>query len=387
MISDNTNKLFFSLIRSAISGDCLSVDERKLYSSELLPNLLTTAKKHDLTHLLAVGLKKNGFISEDNKGAEKEIMSAVYRYEQLNYEYICICDNLEFAKIPFIPLKGSVIRKYYPEPWMRTSCDIDILIHRENLDDAISYLMKTGQYELKERGLYDVALFNKQGVHIELHFDLIEEGRISCADDILNTVWENVTLKSEYNYWYEMTDEFFYFYHMVHMAKHFENGGCGVRPYIDLWILDNIEGADKVKRDELLEKGGLLKFTEISRKLSRCWLNDEFFDETLQKLQDYILSGGVYGTSENRVALNQQRKGGRLGYLFSRMFIPYSKLKRYYPVLEKHRWLTPFMQVRRWFMLFDPQVANMAKNELSANGNTNNSETDAINDFLSEIGL
>ena len=54
-----------------------------------------------------------------------------------------------------------------------------------------------------------------------------------------------------------MTDEMFYFYHIAHMAKHFEEGGCGIRPFIDLWTLDNIKDVDHDKRDELLSRGNL----------------------------------------------------------------------------------------------------------------------------------
>ena len=44
------------------------------------------------------------------------------------------CNALEKAQIPFVPLKGSVIRKYYPEAWMRTSSDIDVLVHKEDVE-------------------------------------------------------------------------------------------------------------------------------------------------------------------------------------------------------------------------------------------------------------
>ncbi|MBO4954226.1 MAG: nucleotidyltransferase family protein, partial [Clostridia bacterium] len=36
--------------------------------------------------------------------------------------------------IDFMPLKGAVIRQYYPEPWMRTSCDIDIHVKKDRLE-------------------------------------------------------------------------------------------------------------------------------------------------------------------------------------------------------------------------------------------------------------
>ena len=58
------------------------------------------------------------------------------------------------------------------------------------------------------------------------------------------------------------------------------------------------------------------------------------------------------------------------------MFIPYAKLKRYYPILDKHRWLMPIMQVRRWFMLLRPDVASMAKREIAVNSNLEKTKAD-----------
>lgn len=386
-VNQNTIQVLFALVRNAVRGDKLTEQERDLCKNKIFPDLMTVSRKHDIAHLVAAGLDNNLLLAGGNEEIGQEILKAIFRYTQQNYEYCELCEALESAEIPFIPLKGSVLREYYPEPWMRTSCDIDILVHHKDLAAAISYLVEKQRYVEKGRATHDVALFTKRGNRIELHFDLVEEGRANQANDVLKEVWNNASIKSGHKYWYEMSDEYFYFYHIAHMAKHFESGGCGIRPFIDLWILDNIEGANKQSRDELLRKGGLLKFTEIARRLSRCWFNGEKYDEISVRVQNFILGGGVYGTSQNKVALQQERKGGRIGYLFSRMFVPYSKLKRYYPVLDKHRWLTPVMQIRRWFMLLRPDVAKMAKNELSVNKKIDKSKAEEMNLFLLEIGL
>ena len=62
----------------------------------------------------------------------------------LEYELEHIKSVFEKNKIEYILLKGSVLRNYYPEPWMRTSCDIDILVHDEQLDKAVKVLTQTG---------------------------------------------------------------------------------------------------------------------------------------------------------------------------------------------------------------------------------------------------
>ena len=386
-MDQRTIQLCFALLRSVICSVDLNDTEKALFSEEQLPHLMAVSKKHDISHLVALGLKQNSLISKDDVEIDKSIFKAVYRYEQLNYEYKRLCSVLESAGIDFIPLKGSVLRKYYPEPWMRTSCDIDILVHSDALDRATAHLVKTLKYVKKERTSHDISLFSPGGRHIELHFDLVEEGKANRADDILNSVWKNVSLRENYNHWYEMTDEFFYFYHIAHMAKHFGGGGCGIRPFIDLWILDRIGGVNQSKRDVLLTQGNLLQFANAARKLSRVWFDQEKADKLSLKMQKYILYGGVYGSADNRLAVQQNKRGGRIGYILYRIFVPYVQLKRFYPILERHRWLTPFFRIRHWFRLLNPDTAKRAKREVVINRNVQSSKVEEMKIFLEEIGL
>ena len=309
-------ELLFALLRSALGATATAEAEREGISSETVQALLKMAASHDVDHLLLLGLKKSGALPRECAGEEKRILKAIYRHEQLQYEYERLCEALEKAEIPFLPLKGAVIRGLYPEPWMRTSCDIDVLVHREDLERAILQLSEQLKYAEKERATHDVSLFSPSGVHVELHFDLVEEGRANNAIRILNTVWEKASLRENSSFWYEMTDEMFYFYHVAHMAKHFESGGCGIRPFLDLYLLDQTEGA-KAKRDELLAQGNLLKFTETARALSASWFGGAELDPLAEQMQDFVLHGGAYGSSENRVALQQKKKGGQWGYFVS----------------------------------------------------------------------
>ena len=104
-------------------------------------------------------------------------------------------------------------------------------------------------------------------------------------------------------------------------------------------------------------------------------------------MQEFILHGGVYGSFDNRVMLQQKKKGGKFGYLMSRIFVPFSRLKRYYPILEKYPVLMPVMQVRRWFMLLRSDVFKMAKKEIQTNSNTDRKKAEQMNAFLDDIGL
>lgn len=380
-------RILFLLIRSAISGEKLTDGEFRAASAEELSELFKLAEKHDVDHLVAQGLRQNGLLPEAAAMLDKCILKAVYRYQQLKYDREKLLSALDAAKIPHLPLKGAVLQGYYPKPWMRTSCDVDVLVKREHLEDATAYLLRELSYTEKERATHDISFTTTSGNSMELHFDLVEEGRANSASEVLGSVWSDARLSEGSEYRYEVSDAFFYFYHIAHMAKHFECGGCGIRPFVDLWILDSRSGIDASLRDELLLRGGLLKFANAARRLADVWFAGEAEDELTARMSDFLLHGGAYGSSDNRVALQQGKRGGRIGYIFSRLFIPYSKLKLYYPVLERHPYLMPLMQVRRWFMLLRPDVAKMAKSEIAANKTIGKGEAERMQAFMKDIGL
>ncbi len=387
-MDQKTIQLLFVLLRSAISDTWMTDEEKALYSPDMLSELKKISSKHDVFHLIVYALKQNSLLDDGESAVvENEVINAVFRYENINYDLGKLCILLEAGNIPFIPLKGSVLRGYYKYPWMRTSCDIDILVRSEDLDRATKCLTENGKYTLGSRTAHDISTFSPNKTHVEVHFNLLEEGTAQQSNEILELVWENVNLRDGYKCLYDMTDEFFYLYHIAHMARHFEVGGCGIRTFIDLWVLDNMPNADKDKRDDILSKAGLLKFANSVRDLSQMWFGGKEQTELLTSIEAFILSGGAYGTISNRVALNQGKRGGKIGYIFSRIFVPYERLVRYYPILKNKRWLTPIMQVRRWFMLLRPNISKMAKKELEANLTLNSSKADAMNKFLYDVGL
>lgn len=382
-----TIQILFTLLRSAILGTTLTEEKLKKCSPNVIQDLLKISSKHDISHILILGLKQNDLIPKENADIEKNIFKAVYRYERLRYEYENLCATLEKAQIPFLPLKGAVIRKYYPEAWLRTSCDVDILVNECDLENAKSVLINENGYTYHGKGSHDISFITPNQMHIELHYALVEDGIANEASEILKKVWDSAKVRDGYAFCYEMSDEMFYYYHIAHMAKHFEHGGCGIRPFIDLWILDNLPESDEEKRNALLQRGNLLKFANSARKLSRVWFANEEHDFISKQMEDYILDGGVYGNIENRVIVQQQKKGGRIKYIISKIFIPYDEIKFHYPILQKHRWLIPFMEVRRWCKLIFCGHLKRAAKELRYNNNVSSSEVENIKLFLENIGL
>ncbi len=387
-MEQNTVKVFFALIRSAIFSTPMTASELKLYNESMLGPLIKAAIKHDYAHVLAEGFKLNGiFVGEYASKLNEMKYKSIYRFQQLNYEFDKLCRIFEEARIDFIPLKGSVIRSYYNEEWMRTSCDIDILVHEKDMDRATEVLTENNKLVWEHITPHDVAFRTQSNMRLELHYVLAGGGRIKKAENVLNKVWELAFLKKGYAYWYELPDEMIYFYHISHIAKHFETGGCGVKPFVDLWLLEGLDNADVQKRNALLDEGGILKFGNVMRKLSRVWYGIDEHDRSTLQTERFVIEGGMYGSLENHVKMQRDKVGGgRFKYMLSRIFVDYETLKCRYPILFKHRWLTPFFEVYRWF---DLALFSMdrVKKEVGRNNSVTSEDTDYMQKFLKDIGL
>ncbi len=342
-----TEQLFLALLRSELTGAALTEQQQEQLTDETLSALYTAAQRHDLAHLLAGALEKANCTADDAlmQKLKKARYMAVYRYEQIRYELESVCAAFGEAHIEYMPLKGSVLRAQYPEPWMRTSCDIDVLVKPQDLEQASQVLTDKLGYRKHLDGTHDISFFSPGGLHVELHYDTVEENRAVRAGDVLRSVWESSS--TENGTLYRMSDAMFYFYHVAHMAKHIEVGGCGVRSFMDLWILNHAVGADTEGRAALLEQGGLSRFADVATQLSERWFSDKAVDEIALLLEEFILYGGVYGNVETLTAVQEQRRGSKWTYRLTLVFPPYRSLKYQYPVLERHAWLYPFGLVYR----------------------------------------
>ena len=342
------------------------------------------SKSHDLAHLVGDALIKNDLISDNkiNSVFEKELYTAVFRYESINYELGNIKEILSENEIPFIPLKGSVIREYYPEPWMRTSCDIDILVREENIDKAVKALVENG-YTKERKNYHDVSLYSVGGVHLELHFSILELKE--NIDKVLSRAWDYAERKDGFEY--SFTNEFFLYHNIAHASYHFIGGGCGVRPFVDLFILLEKLQYDVEKLNKLLIEAGIKTFADKMEELSKVWFEDGEYTDVTRELENFVLSGGVYGTLENSVSVGQNKKGGKIKYILSRVWLSYDVLKVQYPNLEKNKWLLPFYEVKRWLRLLFKGGVKRSVNEIKVTANMDSEKVERSARLMSELGL
>lgn len=379
--------LLFILLRSALSGNMLKEAEKEAVTSALsedtTKSLFALSKKYDVAPLIAQAFEQNGLAVDAL--FEKEKLYALFRYENMVHELSAIKSTLSQEGIHFMPLKGAVLRRLYHEPYLRTSCDIDLLVKEKDLEAATDALVSTLSYKQSgNRNFHDISLYSAGGVHLELHHNILEN--IPALDRTLSLVWEHSAPIASESDEYAQSPAFLVFHIVAHMAYHFICGGCGIRPFADLYLLKK-EGAYKEQElQALLKASDLSAFFDHACALCTVWFEGASHTKQTERMEAYLFEGGAYGSLKNSIAA-KHRKGGKIRYVLARLFVSSDYLANLYPVLRRHKWLYPFMLVRRWVrLLFGGKLKNSVK-EVQASQKISRADAERVASLLNDIGL
>ncbi len=376
------------LLRSEIAEEKLCCENKITLTDKFLIDLLVLARKHQVAHIVASALLNNGYLENSPQQSEffNEIYTAVYAQEKMNEVFKEVCSAFETAEIPYIPLKGAVVRKLYPQPWMRTSCDIDILVKENDVNRAEKAIMSLDGYKKTGESKHDVIYKSENGIVLELHYKLLGNKKSPLYIKELSKVWETAKPDPENKYRFDLSDDIFYYYHIMHMAKHFRIGGCGMRPFIDLWLIEKTN-RDFSEAKRMLKKGNIGVFADNAVKLSKVWFSNEEHSALTVKMQDFIIEAGSFGSHKTRLISNSQRSGGKLKFIFSRIFVPYRYLKRDYPILEKFPILTPWCEICRLFSFLFGKKKKFKDKYIENLNNEAEASADSMGNLFRDLGL
>lgn len=377
-------RILIEILYSALND----IDSTTLLKEKLTPETVVSvyrlAKKHDLGHILSNFIYRNQIEipSQLLTKLQKEDMICVYRYEQMKYAFEEICEVLSESDVEYIPLKGAVIRPYYPIESMRTSCDIDILIREEDLGKAIECLRQK-EYRFESKNYHDVSLYSPNNVHLELHFNIQEN--MDNLDLVLKDAWE-YALETDKNK-YEFKKEFFAFHIFAHMAYHFISGGCGIRSLMDIWVMERKMGVTYSCAENLLKKAGIYQFATQMSKLAQQCFSDNQTDDFSDMVLEYIFDGGMYGNMKNHIAVKKSKDENTFTYVIKRLFLPYKSMVILFPILNKVPILLPFCWVIRWVRALFSKNARKTISEISVANDIKNSKVEEIKKINSGLGL
>lgn len=360
-------------------GEGMMLDLIKVIRSKIQDEYTFTGIIDDETEHLAKLHDVTPFIYDQDQDRNKLLM-IIARMMKIDYAAEEMLAILEEAEIKHIPLKGAVIRSLYPQFWMRTSCDIDILIQEKDLNRAVDAFVSRGYHTDGKKSYHDISLFSQDGIHLELHFNICEN--IEKMDRVLEKIWDYTVLQDGYSFRYKETEEFFLFHHIAHMAYHFQGGGCGIRPFVDLWLINKYYEIDEHVYHKLLREAELETFEKNAMKLMRYWFDDGDTSELILQMENYILHGGVYGSNKQSILIKQNKIGGKLNYFLYRVFMPYESMVILYPILKKNKLLLPICEVHRWIRAFKVKDRIVKETKIAIK-----SEVDYSVYMMKELGL
>lgn len=314
---------------------------------------------------------------------EQSIAKSIRKVILFDAERARLCDFMEHQGIWYLPLKGILLKEYYPSIGMRQMSDNDILFDAKYAEEIREHMISSG-YRVESFGQGNHDVYEKEPVYnFEMHRALYGAANDNNWDAYYKDVKKRLVLNEGSSYAYHMTVEDAYIYIICHAYKHYKGSGTGIRSLLDFYVylLRNEKQMDFNYIGQECEKLGIAVFEQQSRVLCKKVFGQQIEMDYAEGLQNslqepewemlqYYLTSGVYGTSrrlvENRMKEYAAEDGHvlRVRYLVHRLF-PGREVYSFYPIVDRHRWLLPGLWVYRVVrMVFDRERREKIRQEV-----------------------
>lgn len=359
-----TSEHLLYLMACALQG--VSAREEVLADADL-KQLLIMARKHSVASMVCMALEKTAIFANADEATKKQWIDAknkaIRKNMLLDAERKTISHELETQGIWYMPLKGSILKDWYPKPGMREMADNDILFDPSGREQVREIFQNRGYKTVSfKKGNHDV--YEKAPIYnFEMHVSLFH-GTYKELTEQYENVKERLLPVDGTAYQFAFTPEDFYVFALAHAYKHYSSSGTGIRTLADIYIMNQKLGGTLNWEyvDSELRGLGILSYEHESRELAQKLFGiaelptKANLSEAEQQMLAYYLGASTYGTIENRT-LNKMRKlqpdGGAITahtkrkYLLSRIFPGREWCEAYAPTVYKYPVLLPFFWVWR----------------------------------------
>lgn len=377
-----TSEQLLYLMACALQG--VSAREEVLADADL-KQLLIMARKHSVASMVCMALEKTAIFANADEATKKQWIDAknkaIRKNMLLDAERKTILHELETQGIWYMPLKGSILKDWYPKPGMREMADNDILFDPSGREQVREIFQNRGYKTVSFRkGNHDV--YEKAPIYnFEMHVSLFH-GTYKELTEQYKNVKERLLPVDGTAYQFAFTPEDFYVFVLAHAHKHYSHSGTGIRTLADIYIMNQKLGGTLNWEyvDSELRGLGIFSYEHESRELAQKLFGiaelptEANLSEAEQQMLAYYLGASTYGTIENRT-LNKMRKlqpdGGAITahtkrkYLLSRIFPGREWCEAYAPTVYKYPVLLPFFWVWR-LAVKGVKRRDIAKQELEA---------------------
>lgn len=363
---ERAKELFIKSVRGAVLGESASFGEFSEWKE-----FFTLVARQNAWSFINFALENSDAPQEIKDFVAKRFIGVVKQQVGQEFYEGEAFDKFEERGIPYLPIKGSSMRKLYPHKEMRVSCDVDILVRKEDMSRVREVMRDCGLTLEAEADGEDHDVWKADpGVTIEPHKSLMG---ITDFVGYFTDFWDK-TLPIDGAYRRRLSCEDEYIFTIAHIYKHFCLGGCGVKSITDVWLYERANpNMDREYISRELEKIGLKKFESVFSRLSKAWMGETCFDDDLTALAEFLFDGGVYGTGKTAMTMTVGKGDvgthkAKIKYLAYRMFPPYKILKIRYPSLEKFPFLLPVYWVVRIFDALFSRRDTVKRNLDNCNG-------------------
>lgn len=342
-----TSKYLIDIIRRVLSKEkVIPLNNEEMFSYR---DIYSLAKFHQVENIVFYGIEN--YLKEDDKlyqyWKKKNLQNITMSLTQ-EEEKKFLVDIFEKNQIDFLPVKGFYIRKLYPRDDFRFMSDLDILID-EKKAKKVKKLMKKNNYQIDNYNYYNHDEYTKKPfIHVELHRSLVTRDHPNYI--YYKNIMHKTPLKEKYRYFHQLKKEDLYIYDIVHLKKHYDEGGVGIRNFIDIYLFLNENNFDVNYVNKEVEKIGLLDFKNQVEQISLKWFKEGDL-QSLSEMEIFILKSGIFGTVEHAVAqeINNNQSKSKVRIILKRAFPNINRMKALYPSLEKRMILLPFYYIHRLF--------------------------------------
>ena len=348
--------------------------------------LFRIAQTNDLGGIIATQLKKVDSQFQpygDIKSHFNQVLGYTVKNSALRETaYILTKQFLNTLEVKHIFVKGVHIKDYYPDPEMRTSGDIDVIVEPASIEKLHKAAKEQG---IKITNYVSNMLSLKiNSVDLEIHADA------DVMTDYFDSIFEIAEKVGEFEYILNEYDELLYV--LCHLAKHLAYTGAGIRMLLDIDLC--IRGIDAFSIDKfiaLCDKAGVRKTTEVLLSLCNIWFNTpvarlcEIDGELINNLVYVFIDCGSFGYEISNIPtkyLNENNSKAKV--LFKMAFPDKRHLKLLYPYYNSHPFLYPIARINR---LYDGLFKRKNQTKKVINEINNNSGSQERLELLKELEI
>ncbi len=354
--TDYNHKYFILLMQAVLNG----TDTPEPTESVDWGIIADIAVTHSLAPMLWCAIEK---IPSDRKPQHHAFpyLAQMYREQiitdiNLTAETDRILSAFNKSGVRAIPVKGILTKELYPQSFLRTMTDVDILCmdnDRKRIDD---FFLSQG-YVRENTGEKDISYRKDKILHYEIHTSLLHSD--SPAYDYFLKVWDRAVFQED-SCIAKLTLEDAYIYILEHLAHHLASGGAGVRMLMDVYLFLNRHSTalDREYITKILSHILLEDFEKQVIRICENWFSGNEAPDVYSDLSQFIFNSGTYGKAEavflaesirnNTDTPKKARKQG-IAIIIRKIFPSLKFMGRSYSAVDKVHFLYPVFVPVYWF--------------------------------------